>query len=78
MGSKQNRDISTMPTVPGFYWIVEAGAAPQIVEVVVACAAHNLLHVLRPGDAQRYPIDLWDDVLWCGPLATPEQPKELV
>ncbi len=61
-----------MPTKPGFYWIVEAGTNPQIVEVIVACTAHNLLQVVRPGDAQRYPLDLWDNARWLGPLLKPE------
>ena len=72
MGSKQNRISTTMPTEPGFYWIIESGMTPQVVEVVVACTAHQLLQVLLPGDPQRYPIDLWDNALWHGPLPRPE------
>jgi len=72
MASKENRSVTTMPTEPGFYWIIESGMTPQIVEVVSVCAAHNLLQVLLPGDSQRYPIDLWDTALWHGPLLMPE------
>lgn len=72
MVSLQNNNGTTLPTEPGFYWITEAGMNPQIVEVIVACTAHNLLQVILPGDSQRYPLDLWDNALWHGPLSRPE------
>jgi len=72
MGSIENRKSTAMPTEPGFYWITEDGMDSQIVEVVVSCATDNLLQVLLPGDSQRYPLDLWDDVHWYGPLAEPD------
>ncbi len=73
MSSKNNCIIeSALPAKPGFYWITEPGMTPQIVEVIISCAAHNLLQVLLPGDSQRYPIDLWDTASWYGPLPKPE------
>lgn len=72
MGSIENRKSTTMPTEPGFYWITEDGMTPQVVEVVPSCATREALQVLLPGDSQRYPLDLWDDVLWYGPLSEPK------
>lgn len=59
------------PREPGFYWVVEAGETPHIVEIDVIPDSHNMMSVLLPGDDQRAPIEIFDGALWHGPLEPP-------
>ncbi len=60
------------PTEPGFYWVVEAGEDPHIVEVGIESDSHRMLYVLLPGDTEKYPLEMWNKALWHGPLASPQ------
>ena len=56
------------PTVPGFYWVAEAGEEPHIVEVGVESDSNDLFFVTLPDDDYKYPLSIWNGALWFGPV----------
>jgi hypothetical protein len=60
------------PTEPGYYWIVEEGEVPHVVQINIVSDSTNMFEVLLPGDEMKYSIEMWGGALWCGPLQHPE------
>ncbi len=60
------------PTEPGYYWIAEDGMQPHVVQVDIISDSNNMLEILLPGDDRKYPVEVWNGALWCGPLRSPE------
>jgi len=58
----------TQPVRPGFYWLIEAGMPPHLVEVAVESDSHGIFFVLLPGEDYKYPLELWPDASWVGPV----------
>jgi len=56
------------PTKPGFYWLTENGEIPFIVEVDVESDSNRMFFVRLPGEDYKYPLELWPDVSWIGPV----------
>jgi hypothetical protein len=53
---------------PGFYWLIEAGMPPHLVEVDIESDSHGMFFVVLPGEDHRYPPALWPDAAWVGPV----------
>ena len=56
------------PKDPGLYWLWEFGEDPHLVRVDIELDSHGLFFVRIPGDECKYPIDLWMDAIWIGPV----------
>jgi hypothetical protein len=56
------------PAEPGFYWLIESGEPPFIVEVCIESDSHCMFFVQLPGDNYKYPTDLWPHASWIGPV----------
>jgi len=61
-----------LPEAPGFYWVAEAKQKPHIIDIGIESDSHNMLYIFIPGDDKKYPLYMWPNVLWCGPLEHPE------
>jgi len=60
--------LKQTPSEPGFYWLIEDGMPPHIVEVNVESDSHGMFFVLLPGEDYKYPPELWPDASWIGPV----------
>ncbi|MBM2769929.1 hypothetical protein [Burkholderia anthina] len=62
--------MNERPMVEGFYWIAEAGRAPEPVEVANKSWGPCAQYI---GDECSHDIsEAWaDNVRWCGPIAAP-------
>lgn len=56
------------PTEPGFYWIKEPGEDAYLVRVCVEVDSHSMFYVMLTDDEQKYPIELWEEAFWFGPI----------
>ncbi len=71
-GGHQLRWSKNKPAANGFYWLAEAGMKPHIVEINQVDDSHDKRYVSLPGDNEQYPLSIYDDALWLGPLPDPE------
>ena len=58
------------PTLPGYYLVQEQDEEPTLVQVDVVDDSHDMFYILIPGDRRKYPLELWKDAFWYGPISS--------
>jgi hypothetical protein len=54
--------------MPGYYLVCEPDGEAFMVHVDFESDSHELFFRI-PGDEQKYPLELWENALWYGPVS---------